>query len=188
MSPKRQLALRLGLVTLGAFIVQVALISQLQPLGVTPDVLPLVVMSIGLLAGPVAGATVGFALGLLVDFSLVQAIGVSSLIFTAIGYGAGRFRELRDPNSALVPIIAGAAAAVVAFVGYGVVRFLLGLDAPVTWLLLRQIVLVIIYGGLLALPVYAITRRLLQKVLPDEGKKRKRRAYATGGLSPLSRS
>ena len=47
------------------------------------------------------GAITGFAVGLLVDLALVQTLGVTSLIFTLIGYWSGRLRELRDPQAAL---------------------------------------------------------------------------------------
>ena len=39
-----------------------------------------------------------------------------------------------------------------------------------------------------ALPVHAVTRRVLLPFLPDDPRRRRRRAYTTGGLSPLSRS
>ena len=45
-----------------------------------------------------------------IDLALVQTLGLNSLIYTLIGYGAGRLRELRDPQGALVPIATGAAA------------------------------------------------------------------------------
>jgi hypothetical protein len=41
---------------------------------------------------------------------------------------------------------------------------------------------------LLALPVYAIMRRILLPFLPDDPRRRRRRAYTTGGLSPLTRA
>ena len=50
----------------------------------------------------------GFAVGLLVDVALLQTLGVSSLLL-AVGYGAGRLRELRDPPTAR-PVAVGAAA------------------------------------------------------------------------------
>ena len=66
-------------------------------------------------------------------------------------------------------------------------QFLLGVDAPVSLLLVRQILLVIVLNTLLALPVYPLVRRVLSPFLPDDPRRRRRRAYTTGGLSPLSR-
>ena len=67
-------------------------------------------------------------------------------------------------------------------------QFLLGVDAPVSWLLVRQILATIVLNALLALPVYALVRRVLLPLLPDDPRRRRRRAYTTGGLSPLSRA
>ena len=45
----------------------------------------------------------GFGIGLFLDLALVQTVGMSSLLFLTIGYGAGRLRELRDPQGAARP-------------------------------------------------------------------------------------
>ena len=37
-------------------------------------------------------------------------MGASSLVLTAVGYGVGRFREVRDPSHGLMPIAVGALA------------------------------------------------------------------------------
>ena len=55
----------------------------------------------------------GFAVGLFLDLALVQTVGLSSLVYVAVGYWAGRLRELRDPQGALVPLAVGAAATAV---------------------------------------------------------------------------
>jgi hypothetical protein len=86
-----------------------------------------------------------------------------------------------------VPVAVGAAASALAVVGFSVLQFLLGVDAPVSFLLVRQILLVIVLNTLLALPVYALCRRVMLPYLPDDPRRRRRRAYTTGGLSPLSR-
>ena len=54
---------------------------------------------------------------------------VSALIY-AVGYGAGRVRELRDPAAPLTPLALGAVATVFATCGYAVLQFLLGVDVP----------------------------------------------------------
>jgi hypothetical protein len=73
-------------------------------------------------------------------------------------------------------------------VGFALLEFLLGVDAPVSVLLLRQILMTIVLNTLLALPVYAVMRRILLPFLPDDPRRRRRRAYTTGGLSPISRA
>ena len=182
------LLLRIGGLAVALVFVQVGVISEVPVLGVTIDVSPLAVAFVGLLCGSTLGAVTGFAVGLLMDLMLVQTLGVTSLVFTVIGYWAGRLRELRDPQAALTPVLVGASAAASALVGYSVIEFLLGVDAPVSFELLRQIVLGILVDTLLALPLWLLVRRVLDPSLPDDPRRRRRRAYTTGGLSPLSRS
>ncbi|MEA2494479.1 MAG: hypothetical protein QOJ29_2390 [Thermoleophilaceae bacterium] len=188
MSNAGQAVARLTALGLVAVIVEIAAVSQVSIFGVTADLSPLVVMSVGLLAGSVAGATVGFGIGLFVDLTLAQTLGVSALIYVLVGYGAGRLRELRDPQGALVPMAVGAAASAAALVGYAIVQFMLGVDSPVSFLLARQILATVLLNTIIALPVYTIARRWLMPVLPEDPRRRRRRAYTTGGLSPLSRA
>ena len=184
---KASLRLAIRLVVLGflTVLVQQAAVSQISIFGVSADLSPLVVMSVGLLAGSMPGAIMGFGTGLLVDTVLVQTLGVTSLLYIAIGYWAGRLRELRDPAHGLVPLAAGAAATAIAGLGMTVIQFLLGVDAPVSLLLMQQIVITVLVNTLLALPVYALVRRVVTPALPDDPRRRRRRAYTTGGLSPL---
>jgi rod shape-determining protein MreD len=188
MSDSAQMTLRLAILGLVAVIVQIAAVSQVSIFGVSADLAPLVVMSVGLLAGSIPGALMGFGMGLLVDSALVETLGVSSLIYIAIGYGAGRLRELRDPAHTLTPLAVGAAATAVAALGFSVIQFLLGVDAPVSWLLVRDILVTIAVNTIIALPVYRVVRRVLTPLLPDDPRRRRRRAYTTGGLSPISRA
>jgi rod shape-determining protein MreD len=183
-----QLVLRTVLLGVVVVLVQIAAVSQVVLFGTNADLTPLVVASVGLLCGSIPGAIFGFFVGLFVDTALVQTMGLSSLVYVVAGYWAGRLRELRDPQAAVVPMIVGAAATAVATIGFGIMNFLLGVDAPVSFLLLRQIVATILLNALIALPVFALVRRWLSPVLPEDPRRRRRRAYMTGGLSPLSRA
>ena len=182
---KVKLTLRLTLLGFLAVVIQETAISQISIFGVSADVTPLVAMSVGLLCGSLTGAVFGFFTGLLIDLVLVQTLGVTSLLYIAIGYWAGRLRELRDPSHELVPLAAGALAAAFAGLGMALIQFLLGVDAPVSGLLLQEIFIFVLVDTLIALPVYALVRRIVRPVLPEDPRRRRRRAYTTGGLSPL---
>jgi rod shape-determining protein MreD len=179
---------RLALLGLLGGIFQLTTVSQVAVFGVPADLSPLLVASVGFLSGSISGAIFGFSLGLFVDTVLLQTLGVNSLVLTGVGYGAGRVRELRDPAHTLAPVIVGAAATALAALGFSLLQFLLGVDAPVSLELLRAILMTIVLNTLLALPVYAVCRRVLLPYLPDDPRRRRRRAYTTGGLSPLSRA
>jgi len=187
MSDRMRLAVRLVALAFLIVVIQEAAVSQITIFGVSADLTPLVVMSVGLLAGSLAGAVMGFGIGLLVDLVLVQTLGVTSLLYIAIGYWSGRLRELRDPAHGLVPVALGAAATAFAGLGMALIQILLGVDAPVSLLLIQQVFIAVLVNTLLALPVYALVRRIIRPVLPDDPRRRRRRAYTTGGLSPLQR-
>jgi rod shape-determining protein MreD len=181
------LLLRIAALAVVLVFVQIGVVAEVPLFGVNVDLSPLMVAFVGLLCGSTLGAMTGFAVGLLVDLTLLQTLGVTSFIFTLIGYWSGRLRELRDPQAAITPLLVGAAASAASLVGYSLMEFLLGVDAPVSLELLRQIVLGVVLNTVLALPMWAIVRRSLEGGLPDDPRRRRRRAYTTGGLSPLSR-
>jgi rod shape-determining protein MreD len=183
-----QLVARLAALGLVTVAVQVAAVSQIELFGVNADLMPLVVAAVGLMTGSIVGACFGFVAGLFVDFALVETLGLSSLVYVVVGYAAGRVRELRDPQAALAPMGLGAAATAAATIGFSIMEFLLGVDAPVSWLLIREIVATILLNTLIALPVFGVTARWLAPALPEHPRRRRRRAYTTGGLSPLSSS
>lgn len=178
---------RVALLSVVVVFVQIGVVSEVPVFGVSVDLSPLLVAFTGLLCGSLVGAVAGFAVGLLLDLSLVQTLGITSLTFTLIGYGAGRLRELRDPQAALTPLLVGTAAAACASVGYSLIEFLLGVDAPVSWELLREVVVGVLIDAALALPMWALVRRCLVGGLAEDPRRRRRRAYTTGGLSPLTR-
>jgi rod shape-determining protein MreD len=182
-----RLAIRLTLLALVVVIFQQAAVSQVSIFGVSADLTPLVVASVGLLAGSLTGAIMGFGVGLLVDTVLFQTLGVTSLLYIAVGYWSGRLRELRDPAHGLVPLAVGAAATAFTGIGMALMWFLLGVDSPVSLLLVQKIFLTVLVNTLFALPVYALVRRIITPTLPEDPRRRRRRAYTTGGLSPLQR-
>jgi rod shape-determining protein MreD len=187
-SASASLALRLAALGVAVVFFQIGVVSEVPVFGVNADLSSLLVACVGLLCGSTVGAAVGFAVGLLVDLALLQTLGLTSLIFTLIGYWCGRLRELRDPQAALTPLIVGASASAVSLVGYSLMEFMLGVDAPVSFELLRQIVLGVLVNTIIALPMWLLVRRALEGALPeDPRRRRRRRTYTTGGLSPLSR-
>ncbi len=179
---------RVAALCLAVVLVQISVISDVPMFGVSVDVTPLLVAFVGLLGGSALGALTGFAVGLLMDLTLMQTLGLTSLTFTLIGYWSGRLRELRDPQAALLPVLVGAVAAATAMVGYSLIEFLLGVEAPVSLELARDIVIGTLIDTALALPMCALVRRALTGGLPDDPRRRRRRAYTTGGLSPLSQT
>lgn len=182
-----KLVLRLLLLAVGAVLLQVTAVSQITIFRATADILPLVVAAVGLLLGSLPGAAFGFCLGLISDTVSYEILGVSSLVYLAAGFAAGRVRELRDPQAPSTPIIAGGAVTAGVVLATGLMQFLLGMGLPMSLPLLREIASMIVLNSLVAIPVFGFVRRVLASVTPEDPRRRRRRSYTTGGLSPLTR-
>jgi rod shape-determining protein MreD len=168
--------LRLGLIVLVAVLLQIGLFSQVPLLGSVANLLPVVVVAIGLLGGAVSGAVTGFATGLLVDVMIGGTPGVASLALMAAGYLAGRWREGYDIVSSLVPpLLSGGLAALAALI-YGALTLTLGVDAPVSVLALREVLVQGLLGVLLAIPIFPLVRRVLRPALVDDAGRARARA------------
>ena len=123
---------RIALLVLATVVLQLAVVTQMAVLDSDADLFPLVTLSVGLLAGPIPGATCGFLLGLTADMALLQTLGVTSLLLIGVGYLAGRYRELRDASHKLVPAIGAFIATLAYEAAFAIVQFLLGVDSPVS--------------------------------------------------------
>lgn len=166
--------LRVSVLILSVVVLQIAVVSQLNVFDANVDLLPLVALSIGLLAGPVTGATVGFLLGLVADMALLQTLGVTSLLLIGVGYLAGRYRELRDATHKMVPPIGGFVATLAYAATFSLVQFLLGVESPVSPLVIREIVVGAVINAFLAIPVFAAVRGFLRADLIDDLRPRRR--------------
>ena len=91
-------------------IAQVVCFSKMDVFGSDPDVLLLVVFSVGLLGGSLTGAVFGFSVGLLMDCLLLETLGGFALTLLSVGYVAGRYREtVGRPTRGAVPLLGGRA-------------------------------------------------------------------------------
>ncbi len=166
---------RLVAIVVGGVLLQLSFFSRVELFHVSPDVLPALVVSLGLLGGTMTGALAGFSIGLLVDCLLVEALGATSLVLLGTGYLAGLFRERLEIHSALVPPLLCMGLTLFAELGFAAVQLLLGVDAPVSVLLARDIALKSIYAFFLGWPIYLGVRRALRPALVEEPKARRRR-------------
>ncbi len=167
--------IRLAAITILAVLLQLSFFSRVDVFHTSADILPAVVVSLGLLGGSMTGVVAGFSLGFLVDCLLVAPLGGSSLVLLGIGYLAGLFRERFDIHSSLVPPLLCMALTLVAELGYAAMQVMLGVDAPVSVLIVRDMLLKSLYAFFLAWPIYFGLRRALRPALVEEPKVSRRR-------------
>jgi rod shape-determining protein MreD len=162
-----QAAARVGGLMLVAVLVQVSMVAQLTVLGGRANIIPVVVGAVALLGGSLAGSAAGFLAGLLLDLAMGMSLGGSSLVLTGVGYLIGRFAELRDVSHGLLPIAVAIAATIGYDVAYGAITFLLDIEAQVSALVLRDMLVSVVLNAVLALPLFALVRRVLRPVVAD---------------------
>jgi len=169
-----KILVRLALLIVVGVVLQLAFFSRITVLGTSPNALPVLIVCLGLLGGAVVGAVCGFAAGLLIDSALLQTMGVSSLVLLTSGYLAGRYREAFDVTNPLIPPVLAGALTLFASAGFAAVQLMLGVEAPVSLLVLRELVVQAILGFLLAIPIYPVVRRVLRPALVEDTPRRGR--------------
>jgi rod shape-determining protein MreD len=177
--------LRVGLILLLGLVLQLSAVGQIEVLGARADLIPLVVAAVAYYAGSITGSATGFAMGVLLDLAAGQTMGASSLVLTAVGYGVGRYRELRDPAHGLLPVAVGAAATGGWVTAFAAVSFMLDVGSTVSPLVIREMILTVLLSGVLALPVFAGIRRVLRPSLavdPADARRRRKPPREAGPL------
>lgn len=121
--------LRVAKVSLAIFVVialQVSVAAQLPIAGVMVDVVLVATIAAGLAAGAQAGAVTGFVAGLLIDLLGIGPVGLTSLVYTLIGYGVGVSQDGVLRSNRLIPLATATVAAVVAVFAYAAVGEVIG--------------------------------------------------------------
>jgi rod shape-determining protein MreD len=172
---------RVALICLLGVLLQLSFFSRVTFFHVSPDVLPAVVVSLGLLGGALTGAVAGFSIGFLVDCLLVLPLGGSSLVLLAAGYLAGLFRERFEIRSGLLPPLLIMVLTLFAQLGYGAVALMEGIEGEVSSLVVRDMLVKSLYAFILAWPTYyGIKRALRPALVEDQAARRPRRPTVLG--------
>lgn len=171
----KRILVRLVLIAIVGVLLQLGFFSRVTLFHTSPDVLPALVVSLGLLGGSMTGAVSGFSIGLLVDCLMVQALGTSSLVLLTTGYLAGLFRERFEFHSRLVPPLTIMVLTLFAEIGFAGMQVMLGIDAEVSALIVRDMLLKSVYAFFLGWPIYLLVRRILRPALVEEPRVRRRR-------------
>ena len=166
---------RLVAILIGGVILQLSFFSQVTLLNVSPNLLPALVVALGLLGGTLTGAVCGFWIGFLLDCLLIAPLGGASLVLLTTGYLAGLFRERFEIHSVLVPPLLCLGLTLFAELGFGAVELMLGLDAPVSPLVIQDMLLKAVFAFFVGWAIYLGVRRALRPALVEEPSVRSRR-------------
>jgi len=163
-----RIGVRIALVMVVAVLLQLSFFSYLTLFGTTPNIIPLVAVTLGLLGGAMVGAICGFALGFVLDSTLLATLGVSSLVLLAVGYLAGRYREGTEISNTLMPPLLIGVLTMAASAGFSAIQLMLGVETQVSLLILREIFVQGLLAFLLAIPFYPLIRRALRPAIVDD--------------------
>ena len=159
---------RLVAIVLLGVLLQLSFFSRVAVFHTSPDVLPALVVSLGLLGGSMTGAVSGFSVGFLLDCLLVTPLGGDSLVLLATGYLAGMFRERFEIHSRLVAPLLCVVGTLFAELGFGAVQLMLGIESTVSSLVIRDMLIKSVFAFFLGWPIYIGVRRALRPALVEE--------------------
>jgi rod shape-determining protein MreD len=105
---RRLLALAVVLVV--AVLVQSTVLARMTVAGVRPDLRVLAVVSVAGATDPTTGAVFGFVAGLVADLLFDLPVGVSALVYVAVGFAVGTVRVYVTSHRPLVHLVLAGAA------------------------------------------------------------------------------
>jgi len=142
-----------------AVLVQVSILGAYTPLGGTPDVVLVLLISIALLRGSIFGAVAGFGAGLLIDIAHLGALGFTSLLLTLAGFWTGRYGETTAQDRFHAPYTSVAVITVLYGFAELALRFVIGEPAP-AGLIVSGLPATVFLNLILTWPAYAFARKL----------------------------
>ena len=160
--------LAIGLVVVVAIAIQSAVLARMTLLGVIPQLVLVVVVSLAYLDGERVGAAAGFFGGLLQDLLLpLSIVGLTALVYTLIGYGVGILRQYTTAESVWTPVFAVTIASAVAEISYAILAVLLGQQWVSVVYTAKVIGLIVLYNTLLTPFVFPLVKKVASRFRPQ---------------------
>lgn len=151
-----------------AFALQSTLLTRATILGVIPQVLLVVIVSLAYSEGARVGLVVGFFGGLLQDLLIPESIiGLYALVYTLIGFGVGSFRKYAVGDSVWTPVFVVAASSAVAEIGYATLAIIMGQQWVSLSFTTKVTGLVVLYNTLLTPFIFPAVRRVADRFRPE---------------------
>jgi rod shape-determining protein MreD len=161
-------ALKTAGIVFVAAIVQVSILNEITLFGGSADLILLTLVAVALLRGSIYGALAGFGAGLIIDTATLETLGVTALLLTLAGYWIGRYGETTGRERAHAPLVAVAVVTVLYAIGALVLNYMLG-QAVSPGAVFDALLPTMLWNVLLAIPVYALIRKLLGERAVERG-------------------
>jgi rod shape-determining protein MreD len=151
-------ALRVALVALLLLLMQTTIILSIRVDGMHPDILWLLPITAALLAGPEAGAVVGFWSGIAFDLVLPTPFGLSALVGCLLGYSIGVATTAVDRRAVWLRPVSAVVGSVAADMLFAVLGAIFGQQQMVQIDFFSLALVVAVSSVLLVLPVNGLMR------------------------------
>ncbi|MHB8319343.1 MAG: rod shape-determining protein MreD [Acidimicrobiales bacterium] len=166
---------RSTLVVILVLVIQSTLGLDLHFWGAHPELIWLLPVASGLVAGPARGAFIGFGAGLAADLLLPTPFGLSALIGSILGFSTGFIMARTEGSPWWVSMPIAAAGSAGAVMAYAVIGAVLGQEQFIDVSLVPIVVVVAVVNALFA----PVAVRLMTWALPSP--ELRRPALSTGG-------
>jgi rod shape-determining protein MreD len=152
----------LAAVLVVAVLVQSTVLAELRLAGVRPDLLVLAVVAVAMASDATTGAVFGFVTGLVADLLFDLPVGVTALVYTAVGFAVGTVRVYVTSHRPLVHLVLAGAASLASVWCCGLLLRVFDLSSWVS--VARAGPLVAVYNLLLVPFVYPVVWALTERV------------------------
>lgn len=156
--------LRIIIIVLIFFVLQVTLMGRIEVIGATPDLMLVLLVALVFERGPVAAVTIGFCLGFLQDLGNASFLGMNALTYSIIAYGISRISGGLFPESTVfkgvlifAAVLAGDLISLVIITHFSVSQIL--------YSFFRHTVLSAIYSALIGIVILAVAEILFRRVV-----------------------
>ncbi len=146
------------------FIFQTSFFQHFKIAGVSPNLLVVLVSSIGFMRGKKEGMFVGFVSGFLIDLFFSPVIGFYTMIYTLVGFLNGFFTKEFMPEDVKLPVILIVLSDIFLNVCIYFIFFLFRGDFEIMYYFVNLIVPEIVYTLLVAILLYLLTLKINQKL------------------------
>ncbi len=158
-----------------SFILQTTVFRVLDFGGIAPNLMMIVVASLGFIKGDTTGLVTGFLSGLLVDIFFGTYLGFFALIYMYLGFIVGKFHEVFFSQNIAIPIVfITIADFLFGFVCY-VLMFLFRTRFNIGYYMMNVIIPEMVYTALVAIFYYPVILQVNNRI--DEREQRSAKKF-----------